>query len=145
MWSSSQTILDISKFYEKGGFGIDPVVVGRGKKNLSSFTTLQTNQAILIILVQLATIYVLKMLCKFEQNQLTSFGDIMAAVWKNRVSRKTRLKVIVYPVRSIYLLRFTVVTYERLLISKNSFTHVFYTCFRCDLYKKKFDFFYLRH
>ena len=50
----------------------------------------------LIILVQLVDIYVLKMLCEFEQNQLTRFWDIMAAVWKNRVSRKTRLKVIVY-------------------------------------------------
>ena len=56
----------------------------------------KTNEAILIILVQLLAIYVLKMLCKFEQNQLTSFWDIMATVWKNRVSRKTRLKVIVY-------------------------------------------------
>ena len=56
----------------------------------------KTNEAILIILVQLVAIYVLKMLCKFKQNQLTIFWDIMAAVWKNRVSRKTRLKVIAY-------------------------------------------------
>ena len=33
----------------------------------------KTNEAILITLVQLIAIYVLKMLCKFEQNQFTSF------------------------------------------------------------------------
>ena len=37
------------------------------------------------------------------------------------------------PVSSVNLLRFTVVTYERLPISKISFTDVFYTYFRCNL------------
>ena len=59
--------LEKKKFHFSHFFGVDLA----GKK---------TNVAILIILVQLVAIYILKMLCKFEQNQLTSFWDIIAAV-----------------------------------------------------------------